>query len=132
MLEEVMAEIKNDRFYVESHEWILIEGDIAYIGITDFAQEELGDIVYVESESEGEEYEQGEIFGSVESVKMASDLYMPVDGEILEFNEALTDEPELINADAYENWIIKIRMTNPDQQADLLDVKGYQAVIDEE
>ncbi len=127
-----MAEIKNDRFYVESHEWILIEGDIAYIGITDFAQEELGDIVYVESESEGEEYEQGEIFGSVESVKMASDLYMPVDGEILEFNEALTDEPELINADAYENWIIKIRMTNPDQQADLLDVKGYQAVIDEE
>lgn len=132
MLEEVMAEIKNDRFYVESHEWILIEGDIAYIGITDFAQEELGDIVYVESESEGEEYEQGEIFGSVESVKMASDLYMPVDGEILEFNEALTDEPELINADAYENWIVKIRMTNPDQQADLLDVKGYQAVIDEE
>lgn len=127
-----MAEIKDDRYYVKSHEWILIEGDTAYIGITDYAQDELGDIVYVESEPEGEEYEQGEIFGSVESVKMASDLYMPLDGEILEFNEALADEPELINADPYENWIIKIRITNPDQQEDLLDAKAYQTVLDEE
>ncbi len=127
-----MSEIKNDRYYVKSHEWILMEGDTAYIGITDYAQDELGDIVYVESEAEGEEYEQGEIFGSVESVKMASDLYMPLDGEILEFNDALADEPELINADPYENWIIKIRITNPEQEEDLLDAKGYQDVLDEE
>lgn len=127
-----MAEIKKDRYYVESHEWILFEDDIAYIGISDYAQEELGDIVYVESEGEDEEFEKGEIFGSVESVKMASDLYMPVDGKILEFNEKLTDEPELINEDPYENWIIKIKATNLAQQNDLLDVKEYQAIIDEE
>ncbi|NLZ71473.1 MAG: glycine cleavage system protein GcvH [Clostridiaceae bacterium] len=127
-----MAEIKKDRYYVESHEWILFEDDIAYIGISDYAQEELGDIVYVESEGEDEEFEKGEIFGSVESVKMASDLYMPVDGIILEFNEKLTDEPELINEDPYENWIIKIKATNLAQQNDLLDVKEYQAIIDEE
>lgn len=127
-----MAEIKNDRYYVESHEWVLIEDDIAYVGITDYAQEELGDIVYVESESEGEEFEKGEIFGSVESVKMASDLYMPIDGEILEFNAELEEEPELINSDPYESWIIKIRVTNPDQIKDLLDVKGYQEVLDAE
>lgn len=127
-----MAEIKKDRYYVESHEWILFEDDIAYIGISDYAQEELGDIVYVESEGEDEEFEKGEIFGSVESVKMASDLYMPVDGIILEFNEKLTDEPELINEDPYENWIVKIKATNLAQQNDLLDVKEYQAIIDEE
>lgn len=127
-----MAEIKKDRYYVESHEWILFEDDIAYIGISDYAQEELGDIVYVESEGEDEEFEKGEIFGSVESVKMASDLYMPVDGKILEFNEKLTDEPELINEDPYENWIVKIKATNLAQQNDLLDVKEYQAIIDEE
>ncbi len=127
-----MAEIKKDRYYVESHEWILFEDDIAYIGISDYAQEELGDIVYVESEGEDEEFEKGEIFGSVESVKMASDLYMPVDGIILEFNEKLTDEPELINEDSYENWIVKIKATNLAQQNDLLDVKEYQAIIDEE
>lgn len=127
-----MAEIKKDRYYVESHEWILFEDDIAYIGISDYAQEELGDIVYVESEGEDEEFEKGEIFGSVESVKMASDLYMPVDGKILEFNEKLTDEPELINEDSYENWIVKIKATNLAQQNDLLDVKEYQAIIDEE
>ncbi len=126
-----MAEIRDDRYYVESHEWILIEDDIAYIGITDYAQEELGDIVYVEAEAEGKEFEQGEIFGSVESVKMASDLYMPVDGEILEFNESLEDEPELINNDAYENWIIKIRVLNPDQIEDLMDNKGYEALLEE-
>ncbi len=127
-----MAEIKKDRYYVESHEWILFEDDIAYIGISDYAQEELGDIVYVESEGEDEEFEKGEIFGSVESVKMASDLYMPVDGIVLEFNEKLTDEPELINEDPYENWIVKIKATNLAQQNDLLDVKEYQAIIDEE
>ena len=127
-----MAEIKKDRYYVESHEWILFEDDIAYIGISDYAQEELGDIVYVESEGEDEEFEKGEIFGSVESVKMASDLYMPVDGIVLEFNEKLTDEPELINEDSYENWIVKIKATNLAQQNDLLDVKEYQAIIDEE
>ena len=127
-----MAEIKKDRYYVESHEWILFEDDIAYIGISDYAQEELGDIVYVESEGEDEEFEKGEIFGSVESVKMASDLYMPVDGIILEFNEKLTDEPELINEDSYENWIVKIKATDLAQQNVLLDVKEDQEIMDEE
>ena len=126
-----MTRIESDRHYVDSHEWILVDGDTALVGITDFAQEELGDIVYVESETEGEVLAQGDIFGSIESVKMASDLYMPVDGEIIAFNEALVDEPELINIAAYENWIIKIKLTNPEQEDALLDATGYQRVIDE-
>lgn len=85
----------------------MIDGDTATVGITDYAQEELGDIVYVEAEPEGEELVKGDIFGSIESVKVASDLYLPVDGEILEFNQELTDQPELINSDAYAAWIIK-------------------------
>lgn len=126
-----MTRIESDRYYVDSHEWILIDGDTALVGITDFAQEELGDIVYVESEAEGEVLAQGDIFGSIESVKMASDLYMPVDGEIIAFNEALVDEPELINIAAYENWIIKIKLTTQEQEDALLDATGYQRVIDE-
>lgn len=126
-----MAKIMNDRYYVDSHEWLLLEGDTALVGITDFAQEELGDIVYVDSEDVGETLAKGEILGSVESVKMASDLYMPVDGEIIEFNERLVDEPELLNSNAYENWIVRIKLTNPGQEEELLDAKAYELVMEE-
>ncbi|HHT25046.1 MAG TPA: glycine cleavage system protein GcvH [Clostridiaceae bacterium] len=125
-----MAEYRDDRYYVDSHEWILFDGDTATIGISDFAQEELGDIVYVEADSVGEKLEKGEIFGSVESVKVASDLFMPVDGEVLEFNEDLEEEPELINEDAYAAWIIKIKVSDPEQIEDLLDAKKYQEITE--
>lgn len=126
-----MSEIRGDRFYSKSHEWLKLEDDTAYIGITDFAQDELGDIVYVEAEAVGEAFDRDEIFGSIESVKMASDLYLPVAGEILEFNEALAEEPELLNSDPYDHWIIKLRVTEPDQVDDLLDSSGYEAFLEE-
>ena len=116
--------------YTKEHEWVLVEGDTAKIGITDFAQRELGDIVYVEVDTEGEELDREEVFGTVEAVKTVSDLFMPVGGEVIEFNEALEDEPELINKDPYgKGWIIKIKMNNMDELADLLDAKDYQKNI---
>ncbi len=116
--------------YTKEHEWVLIEGDTAKIGITDFAQRELGDIVYVEVDTEGEDLEKDEVFGTVEAVKTVSDLFMPVGGEVIEFNEALEDEPELINKDPYgKGWIIKIKMSNMDELADLLDAQSYQKNI---
>ena len=116
--------------YTKEHEWILVEGDTAKVGITDFAQRELGDIVYVEVDTEGEELDKEEVFGTVEAVKTVSDLFMPVSGEVIEFNEALEDEPELINKDPYgKGWIIKVKMNNMDDLADLLDAKDYQKNI---
>ncbi len=116
--------------YTKEHEWILVEGDTAKVGITDFAQRELGDIVYVEVDTEGEELDKDEVFGTVEAVKTVSDLFMPVGGEVLEFNEALEDEPELINKDPYgKGWIIKVKIKNMDDLADLLDAKDYQKNI---
>lgn len=116
--------------YTKEHEWILVEGDTAKVGITDFAQRELGDIVYVEVDTEGEELDKDEVFGTVEAVKTVSDLFMPVSGEVIEFNEALEDEPELINKDPYgKGWIIKVKMNNMDDLADLLDAKDYQKNI---
>ena len=116
--------------YTKEHEWILVEGDTAKVGITDFAQRELGDIVYVEVDTEGEELDKEEVFGTVEAVKTVSDLFMPVSGEVIEFNEALEDEPELINKDPYgKGWIIKVKMNNMDDLADLLDAKSYQKNI---
>ena len=116
--------------YTKEHEWILVEGDTAKVGITDFAQRELGDIVYVEVDTEGEELDKDEVFGTVEAVKTVSDLFMPVSGEVIEFNEALEDEPELINKDPYgKGWIIKVKMNNMDDLADLLDAKSYQKNI---
>ena len=117
--------------YSEDHEWIKVDGDVAYIGITDFAQSELGDIVYVEVETVGETIEQGEVFGTVEAVKTVSDLMMPVTAEIVEFNEALEDEPELINKDPYgDGWIIKVKVSNASQLNDLMDAAGYKAMIE--
>jgi len=117
--------------YTKDHEWIRIEGDEAYIGITDFAQGELGDIVFVEVETEGETLDKEEAFGTIEAVKTVSDLFMPIDGEVLEFNEALEDAPELINTDPYnEGWIIKVKMADKSQVDDLLSPEDYKAVIE--
>lgn len=116
--------------YTEEHEWLRIEGDTATIGITDYAQSELGEIVFVEVETVGEALEQGEVFGTVEAVKTVSELFMPIAGEVLEFNEALEDAPELVNDDPYgEGWIIKIKVSNTAQANDLLSAEDYKAAI---
>lgn len=116
--------------YTKEHEWVALDGDTATVGISDFAQRELGDIVYVEVDTEGEELDRDEVFGTVEAVKTVSDLFMPIAGEVLEFNEALEDEPELINKDPYgDGWIIKIKVTNPEEIADLLDAETYKKNI---
>lgn len=116
--------------YTKDHEWIKLEGDIATVGITDFAQGELGDIVYVDVETEGESLEQEEVFGSVEAVKTVSDLFMPVSGEILEFNKHLSSKPESINSNPYEDgWIIKIKIKDTKQFDSLLNASAYKDVI---
>ena len=119
-----------DLKYTKEHEWIKVEGDVAIVGITDFAQSELGDIVYVEIETIGETLDQEEVFGSVEAVKTVSDLFMPVSGEILEFNEALEGNPELVNSDPYgEGWMIKVKLTDASQYDQLLDAATYEGLI---
>jgi glycine cleavage system H protein len=116
--------------YTKDHEWIKLEGDIATVGITDFAQGELGDIVYVDVETEGESLEQEEVFGSVEAVKTVSDLFMPVSGEIIEFNKHLSSRPESINSNPYEEgWIIKIKIKDTKQFDSLLNASAYKDVI---
>ena len=116
--------------YTKDHEWIKIEGDVATIGITDYAQGELGDIVYVEVDTEGDTLAREETFGTVEAVKTVSDLFMPLSGEVLEFNEALEDSPETVNKDAYgDGWMVKIKMTEASEVADLLDAATYDALI---
>lgn len=121
-----------DLFYTEDHEWIKVEGNEAYVGLADFAQDSLGDIVYVELPEVDDEFELDDDFSAIESVKAASDIYMPVDGVILEVNEELLDSPELINADAYENWIVKIEMTDLGQIDDLMTSEEYEEHIAEE
>lgn len=122
--------IPEDLKYTKDHEWIKIEGDEATVGITDFAQGELGDIVYVDIESLDEHVDQNEVFGSVEAVKTVSDLFMPLSGEITTFNEILEDAPEKVNADPYgEGWMIKIKITDPTEIENLLDADGYKEVI---
>lgn len=117
--------------YTKEHEWVRVDGDIAVVGITDFAQGELGDIVFVEIETVGESLEGGETFGTVEAVKTVSDLFMPVGGEVLEFNAALEDSPELINKDPYEKgWMIRIRITDQAELDMLMDDKAYQAMLE--
>jgi len=116
--------------YTKEHEWVSLEGDVATIGITDFAQRELGDIVYVEVDTEGEELDQDEVFGTVEAVKTVSDLFVPVAGEVIEFNESLEDEPELINKDPYgKGWIIKLKVKDPASVDELLDAESYKKYI---
>lgn len=116
--------------YTKDHEWVSVEGDVATIGITDFAQGELGDIVYVEIETVGETMDQEEVFGSVEAVKTVSDLFMPVSGEIIEFNEGLESNPEAVNKDPYgDGWMIKVKISNPGELDGLLDAAAYQALV---
>ena len=116
--------------YTKDHEWVKIDGDIATIGITDFAQQELGDIVYVEIESIGETLDAEEVFGTVEAVKTVSDLFMPLSGEVLEFNAALEDIPESVNDDPYKSgWMIKVKIEDPSQISDLLDFDAYKQLI---
>lgn len=117
--------------YTKDHEWIRIEGDVAYVGITEFAQKELGDIVFIEVETVDETLDIEEVFGSIEAVKTVSDLFMPLSGEILEFNESLESTPEIINSDPYgEGWIIKVKITNPEEVNDLYDANGYGELIE--
>lgn len=116
--------------YTKDHEWVSIDGDIATIGITDFAQNELGDIVFVEIETEGETLDMEEVFGSVEAVKTVSDLFMPLSGEIIAFNENLEANPELVNSDPYnDGWMIKIKISNTEEINNLLDSNAYHLLI---
>ena len=122
--------IPSELKYTKDHEWVKVEGDVATIGITDFAQGELGDIVYVDVDTLDDTLEAEEVFGSVEAVKTVSDLFMPVSGEVVEFNEALEDEPELVNSDPYgEGWMIKVKLSDDSQVADLLSAEQYQELI---
>ncbi len=122
----IPAELK----YTKDHEWVRLEGDVATVGITAFAQGELGDIVYVEVETVDEILDKDEVFGTVEAVKTVSDLFLPLSGEIIAFNEALEDAPEIVNSDPYgEGWMVKIKMNNPSEAEELLDAAAYGELI---
>jgi len=116
--------------YTKDHEWLRVEGEEAFIGVTEFAQGELGDIVFIEVETIGETLEKEEAFGTIEAVKTVSDMFMPVAGEVLEFNDELESTPELVNQDPYgKGWIVKIKISNPDEVNELLDATAYKASI---
>jgi glycine cleavage system H protein len=122
--------IPSELKYTKDHEWVKIDGDIAVVGITDFAQSELGDIVYVEVETLDETLDKDEVFGSVEAVKTVSDLFLPLSGEIIEFNEALEDEPEKVNSDPYgEGWMIKIKISDASETDALMSADDYKALV---
>lgn len=122
--------IPADLKYTKDHEWIRVEGDTATVGVTDFAQGELGDIVFIEVETVGESLEEGETFGTIEAVKTVSDLFMPVSADVLEFNEQLNSTPELINKDPYgEGWIVKVKIQDPSQLGALLTPESYKDIV---
>ena len=123
-----MAKVLEGLYYSESHEYVRVEGEYGYIGITDYAQHELGNVVYVDMPDVDDEVSAGEEFGAVESVKAASDLNSPVSGTVVEVNSALEDEPELLNSDAFGNWIIKVRIENPDELQSLMSASEYEAI----
>ena len=126
-----MSKIIEGLYYSESHEYVKVEGDFGFIGITDYAQHELGNVVYVDMPEVDDEVTAGEEFGAVESVKAASDLMCPVSGTVVEVNEALEDEPGLINKDAFENWIIKVELSDKSELEGLMDAAAYKAIIGE-
>ena len=126
-----MSKIVEGLFYAESHEYVKIEGEFGYVGITDYAQHELGNVVYVDMPEVDDEVEAGEDFGAVESVKAASDLISPVSGTVVEINEALNDSPELINQDPYANWIIKVQLSDASEAENLMDAAAYKEFIKE-
>ena len=123
-----MSKVIEGFYYSESHEFVKVEGNIAIVGITDYAQQQLGNVVYVDMPEVDDEVSQGEDFGAVESVKAASDLISPVSGTVVAVNAALEEHPELINEDAFENWIMKVEMSDAGELANLLDAKGYEAI----
>ena len=125
-----MAKIIEGLFYSESHEYVRVEGEFGYVGITDYAQSQLGNVVYVDMPAEEDEVTAGEEFGAVESVKADSDLFSPVSGEVVEVNSALEDEPELINQDAFANWIMKVRLSDPSELEKLLDAEAYAKICE--
>ncbi|WP_273530824.1 glycine cleavage system protein GcvH [Leyella lascolaii] len=127
-----MSKVIEGLYYAESHEYVKVDGDYAYIGITDYAQHALGNIVYVDMPEVDDEVEAGEDFGAVESVKAASDLISPVSGTVVEINEALEDNPELINKDAFANWIIKISLSDKSELENLMDAAAYSALCDKQ
>ena len=130
ILKTIAMNIPSTLKYTKDHEWVRVEGEEAYVGVTDFAQGELGDIVYVEIETVGDEVAQGEVFGTIEAVKTVSDLFMPVSGTVLEFNEEIESAPELVNEDPYEKgWMAKIAIKDTAQLDELLDAEAYQEVI---
>lgn len=119
-------------FYTEDHEWIKVDGEEATVGIADYAQDALGDIVYVELPEVGDEFAKEEAFSAVESVKAAADIYMPIDGKVLEVNEEILDDPSLLNQDPYENWLVKIEVADKSQLDDLMTSEEYEKFLDEE
>ena len=126
-----MSKVLEGLKYSESHEWVKVEGNVAVIGVSDFAQKEMGDITYVDLPEVGDEVVAGEEFGALESVKAASDLFAPISGEVIEVNEELADTPEKVNEDAYAAWIIKVEMADPSQVDALLDAAAYKSLIGE-
>lgn len=125
-----MAQVIEGLYYSESHEYVRVEGEYGFVGITDYAQEQLGNVVYVDMPSEGDEVNAGEEFGAVESVKAASDLISPVSGEVVEVNGVLEDTPELINKDAFENWIMKVKLSAPEELENLMNATDYRKVCE--
>ena len=119
-----------DLLYTKEHEWIKVDGDTAYVGITDYAQSELGDIVFVELPAENDDFEKNDVFGTIEAVKTLADLFLPVSGQIIEVNNKVEDEPELINSQPYDDgWLVKISITNPDELKDILKADDYKEMI---
>ena len=120
-----------DLRYTEEHEWVSPEGESLKVGVTDYAQDQMGDIVFVEMPEVGDTFDKGDEFGTLESVKAVSELYLPVAGEIVAINEALADNPELINENSYENWIVEVKPSNPQELNDLLSASGYRQLLEE-
>lgn len=125
-----MAKVIEGIRYSESHEWVKVDGNVAIIGVSDFAQKEMGDITYVDVPDVDDEFEQGEEFGALESVKASSDLFCPVSGKVIEVNEDVVNSPELVNQDSYANWIIKLEMSNPSEVESLLEAEAYKAITE--
>lgn len=125
-----MSTVLDGLYYSESHEWLKVEGEFGYIGITDYAQHQLGSVVYVDLPEVDDEVNQGEEFGAVESVKAASDLLSPISGTVVEINEALEDKPELLNEDAFNNWICKVKINDTAELGNLMDAEAYKAICE--
>ena len=125
-------EVKKGYYYTNEHEWVKVDGDVAYVGISEYAQHSMGELVFADLPEVGETFEKGDTFGAVESVKAASDVYMPIGGEILEVNDAVSDNPALVNDDAFGNWLIKIRPADLEELAELMNAEQYENFLSEE